>query len=367
MMFKPKYTVTSKVFDALARIDGCRRTIDETPINARVIASLRETARLNSTHFSTAIEGNRLSSEEVRGVIKDGGKFPNRERDQEEVLNYYRALGYVETLAKDQDLLITVAQIKTLHGLAFNGRKKPTPFRDAQNVIREGYRGIIVYIPPKAEDVKILMNQLLDWINNQVGKLPIPIVAGLAHYQFATIHPYFDGNGRTARLLTTLILHKYGYSLKGIFSLEEYYAANLPTYYDSLTVGTDEDYYDGNRADGDLTKFLEYFVFGMAEAFEKIQKQAIKEEVGDLNQELLLRELSPQQRQVLHLFFKNQTIKTSDIAEFFGVTERHALRLCTEWCRLGFFTPLGTSSKSRHYCLADKYEALIIQQVTSAH
>ena len=60
------------------------------------------------------------------------------------------------------------------------------------------------------------------------------IIAAIAHYQFATIHPYFDGNGRTARLLTNLVLHKSGYGLKGIYSLEEYYATNLQADYDAL-------------------------------------------------------------------------------------------------------------------------------------
>jgi len=73
------------------------------------------------------------------------------------------------------------------------------------------------------------------------GELPTPLVAALAHYQYATVHPYYDGNGRTARLLTTLVLHKAGYGLKGIYSLEEYYARDLAAYYGAPATGSVEE------------------------------------------------------------------------------------------------------------------------------
>jgi Fic family protein len=84
----------------------------------------------------------------------------------------------------------------------------------------------------------------------------VPLIAALAHYQFATIHPYYDGNGRTARLLANLILHKAGYGLKGIYSLDEYYARQLTGYYEALTVGPSHNYHLG-RAEADVTGFLE--------------------------------------------------------------------------------------------------------------
>ena len=102
---------------------------------------------------------------------------------------------------------------------------KPTPYRDGQNVIRDSRSRAIVYMPPEAKDVGGLMKELLEWNRLPLAStLPCPIRAGIAHYQFATIHPYYDGNGRTARLLTTLILHLGGYDLKGLYSIEEYYA-----------------------------------------------------------------------------------------------------------------------------------------------
>ena len=111
-------------------------------------------------------------------------------------------------------------------------------------------------MPPEAKTVPGLMADLVAWINRQLheGELPVPLIAALAHYQFATIHPYYDGNGRTARLLANLILHQAGYGLKGIYSLDEYYARQLTGYYEALTVGPPDNYHLG-RAEADVTVF----------------------------------------------------------------------------------------------------------------
>lgn len=132
-------------------------------------------------------------------MVLHGGTFPNRERDEAEVRNYYRALDYLDTLISEPGE-VTEAQVQTLHGLVMTGKAVPSPYRDGQNVIRDSASGRIVYMPPEAPDVATLMGDLFTWLAEQRGsrELPVPITAGLAHYQFATIHPYFDGNGRTA-------------------------------------------------------------------------------------------------------------------------------------------------------------------------
>src|SRR5204863_7457104 len=143
-----------------------------------------------------------------------------------------------------------------------------------QNAIRDGRTRSIVYMPPEAKDVPQLIREMVAWIrNSELKELPCPIRAAVAHYQFATIHPYYDGNGRTARLLTTLILHLGGYDLKGLYSLEEYYAKKLSDYYAALTVGPSHNYYLG-RAESDITGWVEYFCAGMAESFENVKKRA---------------------------------------------------------------------------------------------
>ncbi len=218
-------------------IEACRQEVLSLPIDVAMIKSLRETARVASTHYSTMIEGNRLTEPQVREVLA-GAKFPGRERDEAEVRNYYRALEWVEVQAVNVRPL-TEDAIKRLHGLAFHGRNRGSAYRDGQNIIRDSSSGRIVYLPPEASDVPSLMSDLVVWINAEMatGELPAPIIAALAHYQLATIHPWYDGNGRTARLLATFLLHRTSYGLKGIYSLDEHYARDLGAYYGALTVG----------------------------------------------------------------------------------------------------------------------------------
>jgi Fic family protein len=362
MVFSPRFTITPKIVSLISDIEVSRQVMTHLPVTAQVLASLRQTARLASTHYSTAIEGNRLTQVQVHEVIAGGGHFPNREKDEQEVRHYYHALEYVEQLAANRKS-ITERHIQTLHGISYLGQEKPTPYRDGQNVIREGERGLVVYIPPKAQDVPALMTALVEWIATQVEVLPIPIVAGLAHYEFATIHPYYDGNGRTARLLATLILHRYGYGMQGIYSLEEYYARNLPAYYAALTVGGNDDYYEGNRAESDVTGFLEYFIAGMAESFAKVTAQAQKaKEVGSADQSGVLRTLNPQQRQALRLFLDRKEITTKEIATFFTCSPRQARHLCGKWVESGFLEIANPAQKTRSYRLALPYEVLVQAQ-----
>lgn len=366
MSFDPKYTITADMVQSLASIEVSRHLVVELPITASMIASLRDTARIASTHHSTAIEGNKLSLAEVREVINGGGHFPLREKDEVEVRNYYQALDKVDLLTREAEPIQQV-HIQLLHGIAYEGKSKPTAYRDGQNIIRSGR--LIVYIPPKASEVPQMMDDLTVWIDQSIAeKIPIPIIAALAHYQFATIHPYFDGNGRTARLLATLILHKYGYGLKGIYSLEEYYAKNLRAYYDALTTGTDEDYYDGNRSGADLTKFVDYFLRGMAESFANIRLHAQNAQSrGDLDQSPLLRDLSRQQKQVVKLFFTSNEIASKDIAEFFNLSHRQASHLCQKWVADGFLEIANPAPKTRTYKLNIKYETLVLNQIKLNH
>lgn len=362
MTFNPKFTITPRIAHLLGDIESSRQSITDLPITAKMMSSLRESAKISSTHHSTYIEGNNLSLAEVRAAIQDNTHFPNREKDENEIRNYYKALDAVDKMALEKNP-IEEMDIKRLHGLSFLGKTRPTAYRDGQNVIRSGK--LVVYIPPKANDVPHLMHDLVVWINQMITEnLPVPIVAGIAHYQFATIHPYYDGNGRTARLLVTLILHKHHYGLKGIYSLEEYYAKDLQAYYQALTVGNDEDYYDGHRAEADLTNFLDYFIQGMARAFEKIKTQAkIAQTQGSVDHSPLLRDLTRQQKIALKLFVTSKEITAKEIADLFQFSDRQARYLCQEWVSSGFISIANSASKNRSYQLTEKYESLILNSI----
>ncbi len=410
----PHYTITPKVASCLMRIEAAKEKIGYLPLTPAILASLRETARLYTTHYSTMIEGNRLQPDQIEEVLKHKGHFPGRERDEGEIKGYYAALEQVEQWVS-KNAPITEKMIQMIHALVmadgklrvycgrhetlnldraktpgFDDRKrvnianidpftivesrefsrgpkstfhadrsiKPSPYRDGQNVIRDGRTRRIVYMPPEAKDVPRLMKSLVHWLS-QKSEIPCPIAAAIAHYQFATIHPYYDGNGRTARLLTNLILHLDGYGLKGLSSLEEYYARHLEAYYEALTIGPSHNYYMG-RAEADITQWIEYFIEGMAISFEKVLKQMdeVKHQQAP-DRTGLIRHLDPKQRKAIELFQTFETITARQIGELFGFKPRTSAHLCKKWVEAKFLEIVDFSNKGRKYKLSKPYEALL--------
>ncbi len=271
-VWTPRYTLTPSIARGLMQIEAARILVEHTPLTPAAEAELRHRARVRAAHYSTFIEGNRLTLEEAQSVIADEqAEIAGRERDVSEVRNYWNSLLRVEDWAHKKKPL-TEELIKRLHALVEKGpRARPTPYRDGQNAIRDRATGRLVYLPPEAKDVPGLMTSLVQWISEAgKAKLPVPLIAGLVHYLFVTIHPYYDGNGRTARLLATFILHKDGYGLNGFFSLEEHYAKDLQGYYRALTTHPHHNYYFG-RSEADLTPWLEYFISTLAEVFEAVR------------------------------------------------------------------------------------------------
>lgn len=359
--FNPIFSINPSIAKHLMQIEAAKKNVELLPVNPTMLASLRETAKLYTTHYSTMIEGNKLSPSEIKELISLDGHFPGRERDEKEIKGYYAALAQLEQYAA-QNHPITEKIIQTLHALVVSdGRTsiKPTPYRDGQNVIRDGSSGTIIYMPPESKDVPELMYQMISWIKKN-NELPCPIVAAIAHYQFATIHPYYDGNGRTARLLTTLILHLGGYDLKGLYSLEEYYAKNLFAYYRAINVGPSHNYYLG-RAESDITGWIEYFVEGMAFAFEKVVIQMMESQKrGEKDFSDVLRTLDPKQRKALELFKRYEVVTSKQIGELFGFKTRTNSTLCKKWVAAGFLKIVDPSNKARTYKLATAYKNLII-------
>lgn len=360
--FEPNYSITNATANALIRIEAVRTRIEHLPIHPVVLVSLRESAKLYSTHYSTMIEGNRLTQEQVELVVGQSQHFAGRTRDESEVKGYYAALNHLEAIVAKK-AAVTERAIRTLHALVMGAGKQrlsPTPYRDLQNVIRDATTRGIVYLPPEAHDVPKLMKQLAAWIaDSEKQAVPCAIRAAIAHYQFATIHPYIDGNGRTARLLTNLVLHLGGYDLKGLYSLEEYYARNLGAYYGAISIGPSHNYYMG-RAEADITPWIDYFCQGMASSFEAVAKraeEAAARGVSDTHSHL--RSLQPMQRKCLELFQKSDVIASRDIQTFFGYKPRSATALLSRWVDEGFLVVHDPGLRTRSYALAEKHRRLL--------
>jgi Fic family protein len=360
-VLKPNFLITPAIATALMAIEGDRQAILELPINTEVLAGLRHTARLAATHYSTQIEGNRLTQAQVAEALQ-GAHFPGRERDEAEVRNYYRALEHVESLAAETGPIAEI-ELRRVHGLVMNGKPTPSPYRSGQNVIRDAVSGGIVYMPPEAGDVPELMSALFEWISAQLAghELPVPIVAAITHYQYATIHPYYDGNGRTVRLLATLVLHRTGYGLKGIYSLDEHYARDLNAYYTALTVGPSHNYYMG-RADADITGFVDYFCQSMAAALAAIRSRAAEVKMAGAairDDSAELRRLDRRRRLLLGLFRDSHTATTAEMADHLDLSPRTVTALARQWVEEGFLEIHDPARKSRSYRLSPAYEHLI--------
>lgn len=360
----PRYRLTPAMARALMEVGAAAAVVEHLAIPPAIREELRRRARVRSTHYSTRIEGNRLTLAEaeraIAAIADHRVRFHGRERDATEVRNYWTALLRVEEWAASGRPL-TEDLIQRIHGLVERGsRAKPSAWRDGQNAIRDSESGAVVYLPPEAKDVPLLMSGLVAWVRQaEDERLPIPIIAGLAHYQFVTIHPYYDGNGRTARLLATFLLHRGDHGLQGLFSLEEHHARDLAAYYSSLAVHPHHNYYEG-RAEADLTPWLEYFLDTLAGVFTAAKDEALRAaEAGISLEPEALRRLEPRARTVLGLFAKHERITANHVAAALGLSERTARVLLRKWVDEGWLEVADSARRTRSYALSAVYRQFI--------
>jgi Fic family protein len=352
------YAFTPEIVRKLQSLEWPRAEVTLTVLPPAIAEGLRLRARVRSTHFSTRIEGNRLTLMEAEQAVLEGKDFPGRERDTLEVQHYFKALAQVETWV-EEDSPITEERIRQLHALVYTGKSnRPTPYRDGQNVIKDSAGGI-VYLPPEVGDVPDLMRELVNWIQASEKDLPVPVIAGMAHYQFVVIHPYFDGNGRTARALATWILYRGGYDLGRFYALEEFYAQDLQGYYDALVTHPNHNYYFG-RAEADITPWLDYFLKGMAAVFESVAREIHTQSlVPDEKTEGLLRKLDRRARIVLGLFSRQEEITANDVARVLGLSARQSREVLNEWLEAGWLEVSDSARKTRKYRLSAEYRRFI--------
>jgi len=180
---------------------------------------------------------------------------PSKKELKRYITAYTQIVAWVESKTP-----ISEEKIKLLHAIIL-GNKRPTRYRKGQNGVLDPVTYEVLYYPPKAKDVPFLMKSLVAWINQ--AAYPCPVVAAIAHFGINSIHPFYDGNGRCARLLTKWIVMRGGFDLEGLLCLEEYYAKDLNAYYNALTIGHSSNYYEG-PANHDISSWLGYFCKGMA-------------------------------------------------------------------------------------------------------
>jgi Fic family protein len=221
--------------DLLQKIKNLEGEINEfrqTPLDSIALEKLREHFRTHHIYHSAGIEGNRLTLQETALVLKEGIDISGKPlKDSIEVKNLGLAYDFLYELAQ-QETPVTENYLKQVHKLIIGNDPTLNPGE---------YRNIGVIItgsdhrPPEPFEVPIKMAELFDWIRENENQNPI-IVAAIAHHEFVKIHPFKDGNGRTARILLNLILLKKGFPICNIRRDER------PTYYDSLSLADNGHY-----------------------------------------------------------------------------------------------------------------------------
>lgn len=268
-MFEPKYKVNPILLENIVKIKNLIDQLNNQKFSELVLAKFEKDSYAISTHASTSIEGNPIPLTDVRKILKNA---PTHIRDTEkEVLNYNKALEYLSTLLS-KPKPVTNIFVREIQSIVIDGlidKKNNGKFRADQVVVNDPKKRKIAYIPPNASDVNNLMNELVDYLERDYNNTDPLLLAGVFHKQFVVIHPFMDGNGRTARLVTKYLLARMGLDTFPLFSFENYYNQNVTKYFSS--VGVLGDYYD-IKSEIDFTDWLVYFTDGIIDELLRVQK-----------------------------------------------------------------------------------------------
>lgn len=268
-MFIAKYTITDRLLANVARVHSLAAQLNERRFPHLVLLEFEREARAVSAYASTSIEGNPLPLTEVKRLLKS---HPQAIRDTEgEVLNYNTALGILDEYRKEHGGALSLALILQIQRQVTQGLlpdNQSGHLRTEPVVVNDPRTGNVVYLPPDAQDVPRLLDELFGYVTRVQPAVDPLILAGIFHKQFVLIHPFIDGNGRTTRLATKLLLASMGLNTFNLFSFENYYNRNVTKYFQ--VVGEVGDYYD--QTIRDFTPWLEYFTEGIIDELLRVEK-----------------------------------------------------------------------------------------------
>ena len=343
MKYIPYFTITPRItkdLEAIGAVFGYFRAVTLPESYKKELVS-KVTAE--AVHASTAIEGNTLTEKQVEDVLS-GKKIHADKQDISEIVNYNNALKYIERLSRGKKaLLITENHIKEMNRIILKGiRNDGGDYRKQQVIVGD-------YLPPSQTEVPVLMREFVHWLENPEPRNLSPILyTGIAHYELVAIHPFVDGNGRVARILTSLMLIKNEYDLTSFFSLESFYNRNRKAYYDALASA------DKYRTEGqpDLTKWLEYYLEGMLIEAERA-KSKIEELLRKSKQTADRIWLSNTQSRLLQLTYGKKTVKISDYLVVSGLSRKGTYNAVTKLVKLELLNRSG-SGKGTYYTISEK-------------
>ena len=272
-MFIPKYSITNLILTNIAKIETAKEIIESAPLVPTWEAKFREEAMLRTVHHGTHIEGNLLNFAEAKEVLA-GRHVIARDRDIQEVINYRNVIKYIDGIQNG----ITEETILNIHRRATDKVLQPQyvgKYREVQVAVKNSKTGEVSFMPPPVALVPRQLNEFLTWLASDEGKMTHPILkAGIIHYELARIHPFVDGNGRTARAAATLSLFLDRYDIKKFFSLEEFFDRDSLRYYQALQAVSNQQV--TSESSRDLTPWLEYFTEGLVQELTQVKERVQK-------------------------------------------------------------------------------------------
>jgi Fic family protein len=344
-----KVKLDSGILNSILEIEKNKNSLDLVKIPINLSNKFIKNTKKRSSYASNKIEGNPLTYEQADAAIE--AKNRHFLKPEQEIRNYYLALELLEKKLENKEPLSLKLLLEVQKQICEGEPKEKIGLRGAMppGVLFAVWNddGTPAYIPPEYSEVPILLDELLKYINDSDDH-PL-IKAAVIHYQLVTIHPFEDGNGRTARIISSYYLSLNGYGFKNVGSLEEYMSYNIDEYYDSLQMGLPILYYDGrnNPPHGEI--WIKYYLKIFSLYASKVLSIAL-EESNDNKQERLSH-LSKKAKNFLNYLEKNNVLSFApiDLANKLKVTNRTIINWCSELVNNGYLRPVIVNKRIRHY------------------
>lgn len=344
-----KVVLTNEILNSILDIEKNKELLNQVSIPVSLSNKFRKNTKKRSTYASNKIEGNPLTFDQVDNAIEN--KNRHLLKPEQEIKNYYLALEFLEKKLEEK-VPISLKLILDVQKQICEGEPKekiglrgPMPPGVLFAVWNDD--GTPAYIPPEYIEVESLLNELITYLNESTDH-PI-IKAAVVHYQLVTIHPFEDGNGRTARILSSYYLSLSGYGFKNVGSLEEYMSYNIDEYYDSIQMNLPVLYYDGRNNPPHSEIWFNYFlkVFGLYAS--KVLSIALSETQISDNESLSY--LSDKAKNFLsYLRKRNVKLFTPiELSKKINVTNRTIINWCVELSNNGFIEPIVVNKRVRKY------------------
>ena len=293
---------------------------------------------------SSKIEGTQTNMEEA--LLDERAVSPERRDDRREVHNYVKAMEHC--LGSMQSLPLSSRMLREAHGTLLQGvrgeHKMPGEFRRSQNWVGGATLADAAFIPPTWEEVGPLMSDLENVFHNDRTGLPHVLKAALAHYQFETIHPFLDGNGRIGRLMITLYFVHAGVLKQPVLYLSDFFERNRSAYYDNLT---------RVRSQNDLRQWFRFFLVGVIETANKATNGLreilrLKQECLEVRIPLIGRQTQAAPKLLNHLF-KQPIVWAEEVMKATGQSSPSAYKIMSDFERIGILREITGNKWGRIY------------------